>query len=189
MHLRVAVSKLTGGVSTIWIGGTSELEIREKKARVEDATEAVRSAIAEGVVPGGCTVHLVLANLIDKSSVFKQSWSIMSNALREPFKLLMTNAGEDPEETLNFALNPYLNTNKLPERIYDAQAHAVVDPFAAGIIEPTKVTRVAINNALSVAALLISLGGLVIEPRNSELEQQLELSKSTFREMLGSEAS
>ena len=64
MHIKASIGKLTGGVSTIWVGGGSELEAREKKARVEDAVEAIRSAIAEGIIPGGCGVHLVLADII-----------------------------------------------------------------------------------------------------------------------------
>jgi chaperonin GroEL len=187
MHLRAAISKLTGGISTIFVGGATELEVREKRYRVEDAVEAVRSAIAEGVVPGGCMVHLVLANMIEKDKKFKESWTIMTNALREPFKALITNAGEDPEEIYNFTLRESVEETKgLPTKVFDANKHQVVNPFKSGIIEPAKVVRIAIRNALSVASLLITLGGIVCVPRDSALENQLEMSKNAFKEMMSS---
>lgn len=184
MHIRAAIGKLTGGISTIWVGGGSELETREKKARVEDAVEAVRSAIAEGVIPGGCGVHLVLADMITKHPKSKDSWTIMSKALRAPFELLLTNCGEDVGSVWS-ALQEYIVDKKAPPtHIFDASEHKIVDPIEAGIIEPAKVCRVAVGNALSVASLLITLGGIVVVPRNSELESQLEMSKSTFKEMM-----
>lgn len=175
MHVRANIAKLTGGISTIFVGGVSDLKVRERKARVEDAVEAVRSAIAEGVIPGGCLVQLELANLIENHAEKKESWNIMINALREPFKLLLTNCGEDHDEILA----------SLPEgKVFDANNHAVVDPFEAGIIEPAKVARVAIGNALSVASLLITCGGIVCVPRDSQLENQLAMSKQAFKDMM-----
>lgn len=183
MHLRASISKLTGGISTIWVGGASELEVREKKGRVEDAVEAVRSAIAEGIVPGGCSVHLALIELIKKQKDFKESWSIMVNALAEPFKLLMNNCGEDPEDMLKLGIGQFTK-GKLPNKVFDAMDHQLVDPFVAGIIEPAKVCRVSIGNALSVASLLITLGGIVVVPRDAGLENQLAMSKQAFKDMM-----
>jgi len=176
MHVRANIAKLTGGISTIFVGGVSDLKVRERKARVEDAVEAVRSAIAEGVIPGGCLVQLELAKIIDDSlSDARPSWSIMSNALREPFKLLLTNCGENHEDIAKILSNG---------KVFDANKHEVVDPFEAGIIEPAKVARVAIGNALSVASLLITCGGIVCVPRDSQLENQLAMSKQAFRDMM-----
>jgi len=175
MHVRANIAKLTGGISTIFVGGVSDLKVRERKARVEDAVEAVRSAIAEGIIPGGCLIQLELANLLENHEDRKESWNIMIYALREPFKLLLTNCGEDHDEILA----------SLPEgKVFDANIHAVVDPFEAGIIEPAKVARVAIGNALSVASLLITCGGIVCVPRDSGLENQLALSKQAFKDMM-----
>lgn len=175
MHVKANIAKLTGGISTIFVGGVSDLKVRERKARVEDAVEAVRSAIAEGVIPGGCLIQLELANYIESMPDKKPSWSIMINALREPFKLLLNNCGEDHEEVLKI----------LPKgKVFDANKHEVVDPFEAGIIEPAKVARVAIGNALSVASLLITCGGIVCVPRDSQLENQLAMSKQAFRDMM-----
>ena len=184
MHIRAAIGKLTGGISTIWVGGSSELETREKKARVEDAVEAVRSAIAEGIIPGGCGVHLVLADMLSKHPKAKESWSIMVKALKAPFELLLSNCGEDVSSVWS-ALQEHIVDKKAPPAfIFDASEHTIVDPIKTGIIEPAKVCRVAIGNALSVASLLITLGGIVVVPRDSQLENQLEMSKATFREMM-----
>jgi chaperonin GroEL len=173
--IRASIAKLTGGVSTIHVGGSSDLEIREKKDRVEDAVEAVRSAIAEGVVSGGCSVHLALATELSRRTDRKDSWGILEKALMEPFALLMTNCGEDPLAILD----------AMPEgKVFDANEHEFVDPFEAGIIEPAKVVRCSLGNALSVAALLTTLGGVVVVPRDGALESQMELANQAFKSMM-----
>jgi chaperonin GroEL len=176
MHVRAAIGKLTGGVSTIWVGGGSELEAREKKARVEDAVEAVRSAIAEGVVPGGCAVHLVLSDMLSRR--------VMTKALTAPFELLLSNCGEDAASVWSELRPHFRGLNHPPKIIFDANHHKMVDPYASGIIEPAKVCRVSIGNALSVASLLMTLGGIVVVPRDSTLENQLALSKQAFQDMM-----
>lgn len=175
MHVRSNIAKLTGGISTIHVGGVSDLKVRERKGRVEDAVEAVRSAIAEGIIPGGCKIQLELSNIIANHPDKKDSWIIMEKALKEPFKLLLDNCGESYEDIL---------PNLKDGQIFDANMHEFVDPFEAGIIEPAKVARVAIGNALSVSSLLITLGGIVCVPRNSDLENQLALSKQAFQDMM-----
>lgn len=175
MHVRANIAKLTCGISTIFVGGVSDLKVRERKARVEDAVEAVRSAIAEGVIPGGCYAQLMLSKIIRSHPNKTDSWVIMANALEEPFKLLLENCGED-----HSTIYPQICEN----RIFDANKHEIVDPFESGIIEPTKVARVAIGNALSVASLLITCGGIVCVPRDSGLENQLALSKQAFKDMM-----
>jgi len=184
MHIRAAIGKLTGGISTIWVGAASELEAREKKARVEDAVEAVRSAIAEGIIPGGCGVHLVLSDMLLRHPEAKPSWSIMAKALRAPFEMLLSNCGEDINDIWG-ALDQYvLGKDEPPKVIFDANQHLMVDPMEAGIIEPAKVCRVSIGNALSVASLLITVGGIVVVPRDAGLENQLAMSKQAFRDMM-----
>ena len=184
MHIKAAIGKLTGGISTIWVGGGSELEAREKRDRVEDAVEAVKSAIAEGIVPGGCAVQLALAYQLKNHPNKKPSWDIMAIALTEPFNLLLSNCGENFEDVWPLLESQYMNNPNLPQKVFDANLHEVVDPMTAGIIEPAKVCRVTIGNALSVASLLTTLGGIVVSPRNAGLEQQLELSKGAFKEMM-----
>ncbi len=186
MHLRASIGKLTGGVSTIFVGGTSDLEVREKKDRVEDAVEAVRSAISEGVVPGGAVVHLKLAYLLGIHPERKDSWVVLSKALTQPFTNILQNCGEDPSEIYINELQSRIEqpTSDLPSVVYDAAAHKVVNPFDAGIIEPAKVARVCIDNALSVASLLTTLGGVVVTYRDSSLEAQLEMGKEAFKSMM-----
>lgn len=178
MHVRANIAKLTGGISTIFVGGVSDLKVRERKARVEDAVEAVRSAIAEGTIAGGCNIQLELSQLIANHPDKKPSWDIMVNALQEPFKLLLTNCGEDHDE---------IKKGLKPGKVFDANAHKYVEPYEAGIIEPAKVARVAIGNALSVASLLITCGGIVCVPRDSQLENQLAMSKQAFQEMMNAQ--
>jgi chaperonin GroEL len=179
--LRAAIAKLTGGISTIWVGGTSDLEVREKKARVEDAVEAVRSAQAEGVIPGGAVVSMKLSNIIS-SMGHKKSWSILAEALQVPFDTLMLNCGEDPSE-IRGQCDTSLSAT-LPVLVFDANEHKFVEPFSAGIIEPAKVCRVSIGNALSIASLFITLGGIVCVPRNSDMELQLEMANNSFKNMM-----
>lgn len=177
--IKAAVAKLTGGVSTIYVGGTSDLEVREKKGRVEDAVEAVRSAIAEGIVTGGCMTHIDIINALISSDEYKKSWEILVNALYEPFHLLMSNCGENSVEILEkISLDRSL--------MFDANKHQYVDIKSSNVIEPAKVTRVSIGNALSVASLLTTLGGVVVVPRNADMEGQLDMANQAFRSMMES---
>ena len=168
------------------MGGSSDLEVREKKARVEDAVEAVRSAIAEGVVPGAASMTLLLSNLLESNPNKKPSWDVLISALRVPFQRLITNCGEDFEEILRLYDDKgfFGQGNGVPI-VFDASMHEIVDPLEAGIIEPAKVCRVSLDNALSVASLLITLGGIVCTPRDINMEQQLELAEKSFQQMLG----
>lgn len=185
--LRAAIAKLTGGISTIWVGGASDLEAREKKDRVEDAVEAVRSAIAEGIVPGGCVMQLQLAYLLKTHPDKKPSWDILAQALTEPFTLLLSNGGEDVEEIYPQIANHVQQTESLPGYVFNADEHEIVKPFEAGIIEPAKVTRVSLENALSVATLLITLGGIVCVERDANIEAQMELASTAFKNMTNQE--
>jgi chaperonin GroEL len=187
MHIKASIGKLTGGISTIWVGGGSELEAREKRDRVEDAVEAVKSAIAEGIIPGGCAVQLTLSHMISMHENKKPSWDIMALALSDPFTLLLTNCGESVEEVWP-TLGPHIHASaankRMPTMVFDANQHVIVNSMEAGIIEPAKVCRVTIGNALSVATLLVTLGGIVVVPRDSGLENQLALSKQAFQDMM-----
>lgn len=183
--IRAAIAKLTGGVSTIHVGGASDLEIREKKGRVEDAVEAVRSAIAEGIVSGGCSMHLKLAAQLNNHPDKKDSWDILVESLQAPFKRLLENCGESYDEVSQVVGKEMSSlTKELPSRVFDASQHQLVDPVKAGIMEPAKVVRVSISNALSVASLLTTLGGIVVVPRNTDMEMQMELANQAFGNMM-----
>ena len=181
--IRAAIAKLTSGVASILVGGNSDVEIRERKDRAEDAVEAVRSAIAEGIVTGGCSVHILLAHVLSTHPNKKASWDILIESLHSPFKLLLKNCGEDIPNVTKL-IDDKFNGPELPTYVFDATNHELVDPIKAGIIEPSKVVRVSIGNALSVASLLTTLGGIVVRPRDSQLETQLELANQSFKNMM-----
>lgn len=178
MHLRAHIARLQCGISTVMVGGSSTLEIREKRDRMEDAVEAVRSAIAEGIIPGGCWMQQLIKKHISSLPDKKPSYDILIEALDAPLQLLLTNCGENPDEIL-----PKLN-KKGEHIIFNAATHEFQDAFKAGIIEPAKVCRVSLGNALSVASLLITLGGIVVVPRDASLESQIEMQKQAFGEMM-----
>jgi len=184
-HLRAHLGKLTGGIATVWVGGMTDAEIRERKDRVQDAVEAVRSAVAEGIVPGGCSTHLSLAVEILGSKSYAHSWKILSQALNQPIIKLLSNCGEEeliPEVMTNICDS--INSNGIATKTFDADVHKMVDAVEAGIVEPSKVHRIAIGNALSVAGVLMTVGGIVVSPRDYNLETQLELSRDAFKNML-----
>lgn len=177
-HLRAHIAKLTGGVSTITVGGSSDLEIREKKGRVEDAVEAVRSAVAEGIVPGGCYMHLRIIDKLVEHGSDNMGWQILINALHAPIRKLLTNCGEDYDLVIRELQSDSDND------IFDAQRRVFVSSKDTTIIEPAKVVRVSIGNALSVAALLMTIGGIVVVPRDVGLEQQMEMANLAFKNMM-----
>jgi chaperonin GroEL len=184
-HLRASIGKLTGGISTVWVGGMTDAEVRERKDRVQDAVEAVRSAIAEGIVAGGCATHLAIANMLTKQNNISGPVDVMIKALNAPFSLLLSNCGEaDRIEELKQTILDSMSSNGIPDVVFDADSHLVVSAFESGIVEPSKVHRIAIGNAISVASLMVTLGGIVCAPRDSNLETQLELSRSAFKDLI-----
>lgn len=183
-HLRAHIGKLTGGIATIWVGGLTDAEIREKRDRVQDAVEAVRSAVSEGVVPGGCATHVSMIKHIN-SVKSPLSWQILTKSLYQPIARLLSNCGE--EDLVPSVIEQMLSSidaNDIATQTFDADQHKMVNAFDAGIIEPTKVHVAAIGNALSVAAVLMTVGGIVVSPRDYNLETQLELSRDAFKNML-----
>lgn len=184
-HLRAHIGKLTGGIATVFVGGMTDAEIRERRDRVQDAIEAVRSAVESGLVPGGCATHLSLINRIMGDINYKPSWSILTQALSQPIGRLLSNCGEeDLAQEISEAICRSIGEDGLASKTFDADVHEMVDAFERGIIEPAKVHTVAIGNALSVAGVLMTIGGVVVAPRDYGLETQLELSKNAFQQML-----
>jgi len=168
---RERIARLTGGVTTINVGGLSDLEVREAKARVEDAVCAVRAALKQGVVPGGATTMLRLSQL-DIHQVLKQ-------ALAEPVARLLDNAGL--QEGAILSIKQEILTK---DGVYDVSAHEMVDPWVRGILDPAKVIETAIGNALSVAGTLVTLGGVVVVHRDTNLENQAALMSVGFDNMM-----
>jgi chaperonin GroEL len=159
--LQERVAKLSGGVAVIKVGAATEIEMKEKKARVEDALHATRAAVEEGVVPGGGVAYIranaVLADLTGANDDQKVGINILSRALEEPLRQIVVNAGEDGSVILN----------KISEGEGDYGYDAATGKFGAliplGIIDPTKVARAALQNAASIAGLLLTTEAMVAD--------------------------
>ncbi|GAB4182795.1 MAG: chaperonin GroEL [Wenzhouxiangellaceae bacterium] len=159
--LQERVAKLAGGVAVIKVGAATELEMKEKKARVEDALHATRAAVEEGVVPGG-GVALVrtlqsLGSLTGDNEDQNHGIRIALRAMEEPLRQITANAGEEPSVILNKVKEGKGNYG------YNAGNGEFVDMIEEGIIDPTKVTRTALQNAASVSGLMITTEAMVAE--------------------------
>ncbi|GAQ95466.1 chaperonin GroEL [Thermodesulfovibrio aggregans] len=160
--LQERLAKLAGGVARINVGAATEAEMKEKKARVEDALNATRAAVEEGIVPGGGVALLrcqkALENLKAENHDQQLGIEIVKKALEEPIKQIISNAGV--EATL---IVEKVKENTNINFGYDAYQEKFVDMMEAGIIDPTKVTRTALQNAASVAGLMLTTEVLVAE--------------------------
>ena len=170
--LQERLAKLVGGVAVIRVGAATETELKEKKARVEDAMNATRAAVEEGIVPGGGVALIRAAKALDKFKIFEPDEdgitggdpdeqigvTIVKRALEEPLRQIVQNAGQEgavivekvrAEKNLNFG--------------YNAATDEFEDLVAAGIIDPAKVTRCALQNAASIAGLMLTTEALISE--------------------------
>jgi chaperonin GroEL len=158
--LQERLAKLAGGVAVINVGAATEVEMKEKKARVEDAKEATRAAMEEGIVPGGGIALLRAAKALDKVKETGDAAigvEIIRRALESPLRQVATNAGAEGSLVVEHVL-------KQTETIgYNAATGEYVDMFKAGIVDPTKVTRSALQNAASVAAMLLTTEAVVTD--------------------------
>jgi chaperonin GroEL len=160
--LQERLAKLVGGVAIIKVGAATETEMKEKKARVEDAMHATKAAVEEGIVPGGGIALLravpALEKLKEKGEDIQTGINIVRRALEEPIRQIAINAGYEGSIIVQQA------KEKDKASIgFDAYAGKWVDMFDAGIIDPTKVTRTALQNAASIAALMLTTEALVSE--------------------------
>jgi len=160
--LQERLAKLAGGVAVIRVGGATEVEVKERKDRVDDAMHATRAAVEEGIVPGGGVALLraseQLKGLRTKNDDQKTGVEIVRKALSAPARQIAINAGEDGSVIVGKILE-----NKTYNYGFDSQTGEYVDLVKKGIIDPTKVVRTAIQNAASVAALLITTEAMVAE--------------------------
>jgi chaperonin GroEL len=165
--LQERVAKLAGGVAVIKVGAATEMEMKEKKARVEDALHSTRAAVEEGVVPGGGVALLRARKAIDrvkgKNDDQKVGIAILRRALEEPLRQIVANCGEEPSVILNRVSDGEANFG------YNAATGEFGDMIKMGILDPTKVTRFALQNAASVAGLLLTTEVMVAElPKKEE---------------------
>ena len=159
--LQERLAKLSGGVAVIKVGAATEIEMKEKKARVEDALNATKAAVLEGIVPGG-GVALVRAkesldNLEGDNDDQNVGINILRRALEEPLRQIVSNAGSDSSVILNEVANGEGNYG------YNAATNDYGDMIEMGIVDPTKVTRYALQNAASVTGLLLTTEAMVTE--------------------------
>src|SRR5213593_1862292 len=160
--LQERLAKLAGGVAVIRVGGATEVEVKERKDRVDDAMHATRAAVEEGIVPGGGVALLRAAKRLDRIETEnedqKTGINIVRKALSWPTRLIAINAGEDGSVIVGKILEKEQYSYG-----FDSQTGEYVNLISKGIIDPTKVVRVAIQNAASVAALLITTEAMVAE--------------------------
>jgi len=157
--LQERLAKLAGGVAVIKVGAATETAMKEKKARVEDALNATRAAVEEGIVPGGGVALLRASTKIEGLKLEgdeKVGANIVRRALEEPIRQIVENAGLEGSVIVE-----KVKAEKVTTRGFDAESLEYVDMIEAGIIDPTKVERVALQNAASVASLLLTTEALV----------------------------
>jgi chaperonin GroEL len=170
--LQERLAKLVGGVAIIRVGAATETELKEKKARVEDAMHATRAAVEEGIVPGGGVVLIRAARALDKFKLFEADnedepagdpdeqigVNIVKRALEEPLRQIVANAGKE-----GAVIVEKVRSEKNPNIGYNAVTDKFEDLVAAGVIDPAKVTRCALQNAASIAGLMLTTEALISE--------------------------
>ncbi len=170
--LQERLAKLVGGVAVIRVGAATETELKEKKARVEDAMHATRAAVEEGIVPGGGVALIRAGRALDKFKIFEPDEdgkvngdpdeqvgvTIVKRALEEPLRQIVENAGKEGAVVVQ-----KVRAEKNPNFGYNAETDEFEDLVAAGIIDPAKVTRCALQNAASIAGLMLTTEALISE--------------------------
>ncbi len=165
--LQERLAKLAGGVAVIRVGGATEVEVKEKKDRVDDALNATRAAVEEGILPGGGVALLRAAGTLDgvrfANDDQRTGVELVRRAIQQPARQIVENAGEDGSIVVGKILDK-------PDYAfgYDAQKSEYGDLFSLGIIDPTKVVRTALQDAASVAGLLITTEAMVAEKPKKE---------------------
>ena len=169
--LQERLSKLAGGVAILYIGASTETEMKEKKDRVDDALHATRAAVAEGIIPGGGVALLKASDVLLNTGFHttlenadqQLGANIIQSAIKSPFKTIISNAGGSPDVIINKVIELGGNFG------YNARIDEYVDMIETGIIDPTKVTRLALENAASIAGLLLTTECVVgIKPEQKE---------------------
>ncbi|CAO0823651.1 chaperonin GroEL [Desulfarculales bacterium] len=164
--LQERLAKLIGGVAVINVGAATETEMKEKKARVEDALNATRAAVEEGIVPGGGVALLRCQKALDKLELKdeeSEGVAIIRRALEEPLRQIANNAGEEGSVVVE-----KVKSLKAASDGYNADTNVYEDLLKAGVIDPTKVTRFALQNAASVAGLLLTTECMIVEKPKDE---------------------
>ena len=165
--LQERLAKIVGGVAVIHVGAATEIEMKEKKARVEDALHATRAAVEEGIVPGGGVAYLRTLKAIDKLGLEgeeKSGADLIKRAIEEPLRQIAKNAGQDAAVVVGKVRDGKGNFG------YNAATDKYEDLVEAGVIDPTKVSRFALQNAASVASLMLTTEAAVVERKEEKSE-------------------
>ena len=159
--LQERLGKIVGGVAIINVGGNSDIEIKEKRDRVEDSLLATKAALADGIVPGGgITLYKIALNhRVESNDNVSVARDIVRQAIQAPFKKILLNAGIE---------NWWDNIPKDGGKVYDAKNHKIVDAFEAGIIDPAKVVITALINAASVAGTILTVESIIFEQKDKD---------------------
>jgi chaperonin GroEL len=159
--LQERLAKLSGGVAVLYIGAASEVEMKEKKARVEDALHATRAAVEEGIVPGGGVALLRNVAAVDSLTALNADeeigFNIIRKAVEAPLRTIVSNAGKEGAIVVQKVMEGEGSFG------YNARTEVYEDLIASGVIDPTKVTRTALENAASVAGLLLTTEAVITE--------------------------
>jgi len=159
--LQERLAKLVGGVAVIKVGAATETEMKEKKARVEDAMHATRAAVEEGIVPGGGVAFIRALPALEKLKLEHDEQigvNIVKRALEEPLRMIASNAGHEGAVVIG-----KVKESKEPNYGFDAASEEYTDMISAGILDPAKVTRTALQNAASISGLMLTTEALVSE--------------------------
>jgi chaperonin GroEL len=161
-NCKSALAKLAGGVAVIRVGGATEVEVKERKDRVDDAMHATRAAVEEGIVPGGGVALLYASRALDglkgENPDQQAGIEIIRRAIQSPIRQIVENAGKEGSIIVGKLLE-----QKDPNYGYDAQKDEYVDMVKAGIIDPVKVVRIALQNAVSVAGLMVTTEAMICD--------------------------
>ncbi|RFM24109.1 MAG: molecular chaperone GroEL, partial [Candidatus Thermochlorobacter aerophilum] len=165
--LQERLAKLSGGVAVLNIGASTEVEMKEKKARVEDALHATRAAVQEGIVPGGGVALIRAAKVLDtlkpENEDQRTGIEIIRRAVEEPLRLIVDNTG-----TMDGAVVLQKVKEGKDDFGFNARTERYENLIQAGVVDPTKVTRTALENAASVASLLLTTEAVIVEKKEEE---------------------
>jgi chaperonin GroEL len=165
--LQERIAKLAGGVGVIKVGAATEVEMKEKKDRVDDALHATKAAVEEGIVAGGGTALIRAVQLLKDSVKFDNpdqttGGAIVFRAIEEPLRQIAANAGKEPSVILNRVKELSGNQG------YDARADQFCDLVECGIIDPVKVTKNALKNAASIASMILTTNCVIVEKKEEK---------------------
>jgi chaperonin GroEL len=167
--LQERLAKLVGGVAVIKVGAATETELKEKKARVEDAMHATKAAVEEGIVPGGGVAFIRAQKALEGLKLDNEDENIgvgiVKRALEEPLRQIVANAGQEGAVVVD-----KVRSNKSANYGFNAETEEYGDMIAMGVVDPTKVTRYALQNAASIAGLLLTTEALISELPEQERE-------------------